>query len=752
MEPQMNKQENGLAPLVGWTMSPRITPTNTANGDIPPPPYTPPNEEKLEVKFEDPDNDSIYSSSCSLSISERKQKKPKIPDGGWGWMVVLSSLIISMIADGISFSFGLLYIEFLYEFRASKSVTSWIGSLFMAVPLMTGPIMSALVDRFGCRTMTMVGGMISAFGFILSSYARTIPMMYITFGVIAGIGLGLCYVTAVVSIAYWFDKKRTLAVGLGACGTGIGTFVYAPMTQFFISEYGWRGTVLLLAGTFLNMCVCGAVMREPEWLALEEQNKALSTGKRSLKNASSVGSISGRSISESDFPGVEEIRKLMKSGEKPEYILQTLATSMDSNPQEESLPREHFRSEVNLPTFVKKSETVPLEVLEQLSANKRLYNVILENYPTLLSCRSTSEKGLNNTREDATAITARLPVRMSMKLKKANKNTSPTKIGLRQESLPEEGEVQQPLISPQGMKSPNTVTTPPALKRVDSYIMMRTCGPYPRHYLKNIKFHKNSVMYRGAILNIPKYRLRASSCPDIYRNSMITLSPEIEEKWYSGIIDILKSIVDFSLFLEFHFLILNVSTIFLYTWFIVPYFYLAEHLTRNGYSESEASVVISVIGVTNTIGMIGLGWAGDQPWLHISKTYAVCLILCGISCTSMMLFTDTYVMLLISAACFGLFFSSNYSFTPALVVDIISLDKFTNAYGLILLSQGIGNLLGPPLAGLLFDLTGNWEQSFWQAGLWIVIAGILLLFIPFTKNRRLCSKTSKESSCDSESV
>ncbi|KAF5289772.1 hypothetical protein FQA39_LY03689 [Lamprigera yunnana] len=745
---QLDIQENGVM----------ILPMN--NEDLPPPPYSPPNEDKhstcLEVTFEDPEKDSIYSSSCSLSIAETKPKTPKIPDGGWGWMVVFSSLIISMIADGISFSFGLLYIEFLNEFGATKSVTSWIGSLFMAVPLLTGPIMSALVDRYGCRTMTIIGGIVSGFGFVLSSYARSITMMYITFGVIAGLGLGLCYVTAVVSIAYWFDKKRTLAVGLGACGTGIGTFVYAPMTQYFIAEYGWRGTVLLLAGTFLNMCVCGTLMREPEWLAVEEQNKALSIGKRSIKNASSIGTLSGRSISESDFPGVEEIRKLLKNGEKPEYILQTLATSMDPNSPEEPIPRERFRSEVNLPTFVKKSETVPLEVLEQLSANKRLYNVILENYPTLLSCRSTSDKGLNKIQEEVGAITARVPVRMSMKLKRADKQTSPTKYReLTKNSMPIDNEVQQPLLTENDVKIiPKARVSPPPFKRVDSYILSRTCAPIPRHYLKNIKLHKNSVMYRGAMLNIPRYRLRASSCPDIYRNSMITLAQDNEEKWYSDILEILKTIVDFSLFLEWHFLILNVSTILLYTWFIVPYFYLAEHLTRHGYTESEASVVISVIGVTNTIGMIGLGWAGDQPWLNIRKTYTACLILCGISCTSMMLFTDTYILLIISAACFGLFFSSNYSFTPALVVDIISLDKFTNAYGLILMSQGIGNLLGPPIAGLIFDLTGNWEQSFWQAGIWIVVAGILLSLMLFTENRTLCCsrKNGDSNYNDSESV
>lgn len=110
-----------------------------------------------EVKFSgiDTDKDSIMSSSSSssssLASSEEDNRKNKIPDGGWGWMVVLASLILSMIADGVSFSFGLLYVEFLKEFNESKSKTAWIGSLFMAVPLMCGPIMSSLVDRYFFR-------------------------------------------------------------------------------------------------------------------------------------------------------------------------------------------------------------------------------------------------------------------------------------------------------------------------------------------------------------------------------------------------------------------------------------------------------------------------------------------------------------------------------------------------------------------------------------------------------------------------
>lgn len=85
----------------------------------------------------------------------------------------------------------------------------------------------------------------------------------------------------------------------------------------------------------------------------------MSVGKRSLRNASSTYTITDKSVSESEFPGAEEIRKMLKSGEKPEYILQTLVTSMDSCDIEEvPMPRERIRSVVNLPTFIRQSETV----------------------------------------------------------------------------------------------------------------------------------------------------------------------------------------------------------------------------------------------------------------------------------------------------------------------------------------------------------------------------------------------------------
>lgn len=89
-------------------------------------------------------------------------------------MVVFASFMVNMIADGITFSFGVIYVRLLEYFGEGKSKTAWIGSLFMAMPLLSGPVASFLTDRYGCRKVTIIGSILASIGFFISGKIREI--------------------------------------------------------------------------------------------------------------------------------------------------------------------------------------------------------------------------------------------------------------------------------------------------------------------------------------------------------------------------------------------------------------------------------------------------------------------------------------------------------------------------------------------------------------------------------------------------
>jgi hypothetical protein len=230
---------------------------------------------------------------------DEAQRRSKIPDGGWGWIVFVASIIILMISGGISYSFGLLYFGFFQQLEIKSKILLMSG-LYIPLPLLSGTIGSALVDRCGCRIITIIGGFVSGIGFTVIAFVNTTELTY-TFGFIAGLGLVLCNITTVVSIVYWFEDGRDFALFLLSCANGWGIIVYAPLTRYLIDTYCLQEATLILAGTVFTICVCGAVMRDPKW-CIQEQNKSASlTGNKSIRRSSSCGSISGKSGIDDEF-------------------------------------------------------------------------------------------------------------------------------------------------------------------------------------------------------------------------------------------------------------------------------------------------------------------------------------------------------------------------------------------------------------------------------------------------------------------
>lgn len=98
--------------------------------------------------------------------------------------------------------------------------------------------------------------------FVLSTFSTSVNMLMLTYGVMGGVGFGMIYLPAVVCVGYYFEKKRSLATGIAVCGSGFGTFVFAPLATFLLESLGgWRGANLVLAGLILSCALFGALMK-----------------------------------------------------------------------------------------------------------------------------------------------------------------------------------------------------------------------------------------------------------------------------------------------------------------------------------------------------------------------------------------------------------------------------------------------------------------------------------------------------------
>lgn len=194
-------------------------------------------------------------------VLDRRRQQSQPPDGGWGWLIVLSAFVINVITDGCSYSFGVLFVFLLEYFNETRSSTAWIGSIFCAVPLLCGPIASLVTKKLGLRKATIIGGLITSVGFISSAFVDSVGALAVTYGFIAGIGISMPYLNSIVVVAMYFKKKRALATGLAECGAGIGTLIFAPLYELLIVSYGWRGAILIIGAISLNIIVCGAVFK-----------------------------------------------------------------------------------------------------------------------------------------------------------------------------------------------------------------------------------------------------------------------------------------------------------------------------------------------------------------------------------------------------------------------------------------------------------------------------------------------------------
>lgn len=216
----------------------------------------------------------------------------------YGWVITIASLCITCTGFGVLYSFGVFFKAWLSEWATSRAFLSGIFSVAFLSYGVASVVMGSLTDRYGPRKILVIGGLIMGAGCCLTALSHKAGLMYVSWGVMIGIGVGTSYSPTASTVSRWFNYRKGLAVGIVVSGLGLGTLVFSPLAEFLKASVGWRFTAFILGLIVWAVFLAGAfvIRRSPEDMGL----KPLSRPPRPTDNYAQAGEASpgdGKEIS-----------------------------------------------------------------------------------------------------------------------------------------------------------------------------------------------------------------------------------------------------------------------------------------------------------------------------------------------------------------------------------------------------------------------------------------------------------------------
>ncbi len=174
---------------------------------------------------------------------------------------------VAMLFAGILYAWSILKIPFSNDFGWTAGNLSLNFTITMSCFCGGGLVGAWLAKKIGHNKAIVVSGVLGALGFVLTSFlgGAQLPLLYITYGIIAGGGIGIAYNVILSTVNPWFPDKKGLCSGCLMMGFGASALVLGELTNtLFASDFGWRNTYILL-GCLLGgvLIIAGIILKKP---------------------------------------------------------------------------------------------------------------------------------------------------------------------------------------------------------------------------------------------------------------------------------------------------------------------------------------------------------------------------------------------------------------------------------------------------------------------------------------------------------
>lgn len=176
------------------------------------------------------------------------------------WIPVLACVIIQLCL-------GTAYIWSVFQsgiatklFAGDNAAAALTFSLLLGVLTLGSTIGGRLQDKSGPRPVVFWGGIILGIGFILASFTTPIApwMLWVSYGIVGGFGMGMIYSTLIACCQKWFPDKRGMITGIIVSALGFGGVIFTPIARSLIKSVGELQTFLWLGVIFIVVCAGGS--------------------------------------------------------------------------------------------------------------------------------------------------------------------------------------------------------------------------------------------------------------------------------------------------------------------------------------------------------------------------------------------------------------------------------------------------------------------------------------------------------------
>ncbi|MBR6825896.1 MAG: MFS transporter, partial [Oscillospiraceae bacterium] len=202
-----------------------------------------------------------------------KQKKEHF-NKRWFYLAVG---VIAMLFAGILYAWSILKSPFGVEFGWGPSDLALNFTLAMCFFCLGGLLGARLSKRFGHRIAIVTAGVLTALGFGLTGQlsGEALWMLYLTYGLLSGLGIGISYNVVISTVSSWFPDKKGLCSGCLMMGFGASALVLGNVAdRLFKSELGWRNTYLILGVAIgVVLTVAALLLKKPDLTPVFPQPK-----------------------------------------------------------------------------------------------------------------------------------------------------------------------------------------------------------------------------------------------------------------------------------------------------------------------------------------------------------------------------------------------------------------------------------------------------------------------------------------------